>query len=53
MVVEIKPRFFKSNLSAEDLQGELAKHGALGWELVQVLQFNHLVPTKLVFKKEA
>ncbi|MFT4256581.1 MAG: DUF4177 domain-containing protein [Pseudoxanthomonas sp.] len=51
-VVEIKPQFFKSNLSAADLQTELTKQGALGWELVQILHFNHLIPAKLVFKKE-
>jgi hypothetical protein len=51
-VVEIKPSF-SGRVNAEAIQAELARHGASGWELVQVLHNGHgLHPAKLIFKKE-
>ena len=52
-VVEIKPSFFSGRVNAEAIQMELVRHGASGWELVQVLHSGHgLQPAKLIFKKE-
>lgn len=51
-VVEIKPSF-SGRVNAEAIQAELARQGASGWELVQVLHSGHgLQPAKLIFKKE-
>lgn len=51
-VVEIKPGF-TGRVNAEKIQAELNKHGASGWELVQVVHSGHgLHPAKLIFRKE-
>lgn len=52
-VIEIKPGFTTGRITAEKIQTELNKQGALGWELVQVSHNGHgLHPAKLIFKRE-
>ena len=52
-VIEIKPGFL-GRVDANAIQSELNRHGAAGWELVQVVHTGHgLHPAKLFFKKEA
>ena len=52
-VIELKPSF-TGRLTAETLQAELNRQGALGWELVQIVHGGHpLQPARLVFKREA
>ncbi|MEO6064307.1 MAG: hypothetical protein ABIP49_00810 [Lysobacterales bacterium] len=50
LVVEVKPRVFGN--MREQLQAELDKHGAAGWELVTALQPNPLLPARLLFKRQ-
>ena len=51
-VIEIKPSFL-GRVDTDAIQSELNRHGAAGWELVQVVHTgNGLHPAKLIFKKE-
>jgi hypothetical protein len=52
-VVEIKPGFINwTGKTGAQIQAELNKQGALGWELVQVIHSSHaLHPTQLIFKR--
>lgn len=50
LVVEVSPKLFiRTNAQ---LQAELDKHGAAGWELVAVLQPNPLHAIRLFFKRQ-
>lgn len=52
-VIELKPTF-TGRITADTVQAELNRQGALGWELVQVVHSGHaLQPARLVFKREA
>lgn len=48
-IVEIKPRLFVNPV--EQIQAELNRLGAQGWELVSVTQPNHVNPIRLFLKK--
>ncbi|UYB51240.1 DUF4177 domain-containing protein [Xanthomonas sp. AM6] len=50
LTVEVKPTFL-GGLNTELIQAELDRHGAQGWELVNVISAAPLLPTLLVFKK--
>ena len=54
LTVEVKTSItWTGTIKRDKLQEELNRHGAQGWELVNVIMANTLVPAVLVFKKEA
>ncbi|WNH51307.1 DUF4177 domain-containing protein [Stenotrophomonas oahuensis] len=50
LTVEVKPSW--TGIRQEDIQNELNRHGALGWELVNVALPPSWGKALLVFKKE-
>ena len=48
-VVEVKPRLF--GINNEQIQAELNRVGAQGWELVAVTNASQMHPVKLYLKK--
>jgi hypothetical protein len=53
-VVEVKPKsVWRSVVQASDLQAELDRQGAQGWELVSMLPLPYPVGLRLVFKRPA
>lgn len=53
-VVEVKPKsIWRSVVGASDLQAELDRQGAQGWELVSIIPLPYPVGLRLVFKRAA
>jgi hypothetical protein len=50
--LEIKPKTF-GGFDAAKVQEQLARQGALGWELVQAVTSGQMYPMLLLFKREA
>jgi hypothetical protein len=54
LTVEVKFKLtILGRADPEPIQAELNKHGALGWELVSVINSPRLQPILLVFKKQS
>lgn len=54
LTVEVKAGItWTGTIKREKMQEELNRHGAQGWELVNVVMLSNLTPAMLVFKKEA
>lgn len=54
LTIEIKRGItWTGTIQREKMQEELNRHGAQGWELVNVVMPTNLTPPVLVFKKEA
>lgn len=54
LTVEVKAGItWTGSIKREKIQEELNRHGAQGWELVNVILPSNLISAVLVFKKEA
>jgi Domain of unknown function (DUF4177) len=52
LTIRLKPkRFMAIGVHPEDLQDELNKHGAQGWELVSVVSTRNAFHLDLIFKR--
>jgi hypothetical protein len=53
-VVDVKAKsMWRSGVAASDLQAELDRHGAQGWELVTMHAMPYPAGVRLVFKRPA